>query len=735
MVSPLEPIMIGYLDSPNVNYELVKYAVVMMFTNQVSPHLIDKFINRNLKAIAWMFIDDEKSSNPNLNTRIDLLTDKCDFEKILGYLITDKNLKKQPELEDVIWRFNYDENYEYIKDILIKVSKILIQYGQYKAALKILELLGDYPLSINLLLLSTSIEDFDMLRIKFEAKECLNFTDNLLINHLFNFTKNDQNNVGEIFGIKPNTANLPDMNEDKMDHYHKIFDNYEGEHFMFGVNQNEFRINSIENIQLLVENRTQKPKGIDFGIQKRVLNPGEKPFQIFSEDYNITGKRFQPVEICSLILQKIENYYGIMNQLSKEEENKLNRNLTFYNYNVTLTEMKKKRLEKEEDFDTQTDNSKKNLGVIKVGEQDDDAINEQTNLEDIKEDLYLSAYYHMDKGSGDTIEDITKNNNTAKINCIYNANSQDDELKLIWTDALEENDPLEYEDKWGRRSPPGHGIIFTKRLKTKISINSASQLHLMDRFTIELCIKLKDRMNLNIFTKKDTEFGIDKGQFTLYFHGQEIPPEPIKEYELPWDKYFHVAFLYKRSLQHSLVLLNGEEVVKFNFCLSGFESDDPLVFGNEKFDGEMAEIRIWNQRLPIAFIKENYKTPLPILSEKKKKLTMNITRKEKSKRMDSISLSSDKTLLEKRNRSSVPFEKNEGNQNDEQNNNNLGNMNDNGEGMNNDDGNEFGVEEYPDMDLISGASGEVNNNAGGFFDTGSLPSNDQIKENDMNFNT
>jgi hypothetical protein len=114
---------------------------------------------------------------------------------------------------------------------------------------------------------------------------------------------------------------------------------------------------------------------------------------------------------------------------------------------------------------------------------------------------------------------------------------------------------------------------------------------------------------------------------------------------------------------------------------------------------------------------------------------MNITRKEKSKRMDSISLSSDKTLLEKRNRSSVPFEKNEGNQNDEQNNNNLGNMNDNGEGMNNDDGNEFGVEEYPDMDLISGASGEVNNNAGGFFDTGSLPSNDQIKENDMNFNT
>jgi hypothetical protein len=573
-----------------------------------------------------------------------------------------------------------------------------------------------------------------MLRIKFEAKECLNFTDNLLINHLFNFTKNDQNNVGEIFGIKPNTANLPDMNEDKMDHYHKIFDNYEGEHFTFGVNQNEFRINSIENIQLLVENRAQKPKGIDFGIQKRVLNPGEKPFQIFSEDYNITGKRFQPVEICSLILQKIENYYGIMNQLSKEEENKLNRNLTFYNYNVTLTEMKKKRLEKEEDFDTQTDNSKKNLGVIKVGEQDDDVINEQTNLEDIKEDLYLSAYYHMDKGSGDTIEDITKNNNIAKINCIYNANSQDDELKLIWTDALEENDPLEYEDKWGRRSPPGHGIVFTKRLKTKISINnSGSLLHLLDKFTIELWLKLKDLMNLNIFSKEALEFGIDKGQFTLSFHGQEIPPEPIKEYELPWDKYFHVAFLYKRTLQHILVLLNGEEIVKFNFILSGLESDSPLVFGTEKFDGEMTEIRIWNQKLPIAFIKENYKTPLPILAEKKKKLTMNITRKEKSKRMDSISLSSDKTPLEKKNKLNVQNEsdeKKDANQNNEQ-----VDLNDNQEGMNNDFGNDIGVEEYPSMDVISGASGEIGNDSGAFFDTGSIPNNNQIRNNDMNFTT
>lgn len=60
MINPLEPLLIGYLDSPNINYDLLKQAVVTMFTNQVSQNLIDKLINRNLKEIAWMFMNDEK---------------------------------------------------------------------------------------------------------------------------------------------------------------------------------------------------------------------------------------------------------------------------------------------------------------------------------------------------------------------------------------------------------------------------------------------------------------------------------------------------------------------------------------------------------------------------------------------------------------------------------------------------------------------------------------------------
>ena len=766
MINPLEPILIGYLDSPNINFDLVKHCVVTMFTNQVSQNLIDKFISKNLKEIAWMFINDDKSTFQNMNTKFDILNENFNFTNILDNFNFNLDLTVKLDLDELIWKLNYDSDLEYIKDILIKQSKILIEYGQFNSAIKMLELLGNYPLALNLLLISTSPEDFDSLRIKFEAKESLNFTDNLLINHLFNFTKNAQNNnnmgMGNMFGS--NNISLPNMNEDKMEHYHKIFDNYEGEHFIFGANQNEFKINSIENMQTKMENKLQKKKGIDFGIQKRVVNFGESPFHIYSDDYNIYSRQFQTLEICSLVLHKIENYYGIMSSLSKNEKAKMNKKMSFFNYNLSLTQMGKNK-EKEEESDADT-NSKKNMPFIKAEEMDDDEVNDYTNIEDITESLYLSAYYHMDRGSGDIIEDISNNKNTAKISCIYNnnpnvetekkklkisisktdkkeENTQEEDLKQIWSDVLEENDPLEYEDKWGRRSPPGHTIIFTKKLKTKISINNSNSLqHIADKFTIELWVKLKDSSDINIFSKEALAFDIDKGLFKLSFHGQEIPAEIIKQYNLPLDKFIHIAFLYKKTLQNIIVLLNCEEVVKFNFILSGLENNTPLVFGSERFDGEMTEIRIWNQRLPINFLKENYKTPLPILAEHKAKLNMNIENKDKKKNLkESVFTFGEKEKEKKNLKKSTKVNNQEmPNQFDTSPNNNGFDFNNNEDNI---FGNELPEEEYPTMDLVNTNSGlsvdshnilDPRNNINNNLNLSNQPSAEFIfQEKDFNF--
>ena len=130
---------------------------------------------------------------------------------------------------------------------------------------------------------------------------------------LDNFLKSKNNNlnqldIGDIFG-SDNILKIPEINENKMEHYHKIFDNYEGEHFIFGANQNEFKINSISDsdIQKQILKSEPNKKLIDLSIKKPNINFGHAPFLIYSDDYNMSTKQFQIIEIISLILQKCQH--------------------------------------------------------------------------------------------------------------------------------------------------------------------------------------------------------------------------------------------------------------------------------------------------------------------------------------------------------------------------------------------------------------------------------------------
>jgi hypothetical protein len=46
-INPLEPILIGYLDDININYDLLRECVVNLFTNQISKNLINKLIKKD----------------------------------------------------------------------------------------------------------------------------------------------------------------------------------------------------------------------------------------------------------------------------------------------------------------------------------------------------------------------------------------------------------------------------------------------------------------------------------------------------------------------------------------------------------------------------------------------------------------------------------------------------------------------------------------------------------------
>ena len=619
MINPLEPILIGYLDENNINYDLLRECVVNLYTNQLSKNLINKLIKKDFKEIAWLFISDTKSSFPNWDTRIKLLNELYKFDVLLENILINKNLKSDLNLDEVIWRFNYDQSVNYIKKILIKEVQILIKFGQFSTAIKILELLGDYPKILNLLLLSSSEEEFSKLRLTFQNKKCLCYTDNLLINNAFTFMKQ------------------PDLlNPNKMSQYNKIFDKYEGEHFIFGANQDKIKINSIPDINNKI------PKSIPkiSNIQKKIVNYGETAFNLYSDVYNNETKKNETMEICTLVLQKIENYYGIKNTIKKLGE-QVQKKVGFQDYNVPLEQLS--------GHNNINNNDTMNTEGIKYNnnenEEDQFDIDSNNNIEEISENLYLSSYYHCDKGSGSIVEDITDNHNDGTIYYVIpNENSEIDinnNLNVnniqqqnnsfipdIWSDVLEEFEPLEYEDKWGRKSPGAHSIKFSKKLQTKLVIkNSPSLSHFIDKFSIELWLKLKGD-NVSLLKKDSFSIDIYNKQFKLFFKQQEINGEIIKQYNLNLNEFIHVAILYKKRKEIIQIFLNCEEILKFKIKLNGLNINSDIIFGNGNLEGELTEIKIWNQKMPISYLKENYKTPLPILAENKRKLKMKINKQD-----------------------------------------------------------------------------------------------------------
>ena len=121
--------------------------------------------------------------------------------------------------------------------------------------------------------------------------------------------------------------------------------------------------------------------------------------------------------------------------------------------------------------------------------------------------------------------------------------------------------------------------------------------------------------------KKDS-FSIDiyNNQFKLFLKGQEINPEFVKEYNLNINEFTHIAILYKKKKEIIQILLNCDEILKFKAKLNGININSEIIFGNGNLEGELTEIKIWSQKMPITYLKENYKTPLPILAENKKKV-------------------------------------------------------------------------------------------------------------------
>jgi len=205
------------------------------------------------------------------------------------------------DLDEIIWRMNYDNSMEKVKNILANECTILINYGQFDTAMKILEIIGDYQKIINLALLTLNSEEYDKLSNWLQIKNSLSYSDSIFSTNIFfvNESKNEN------------------KSSNKKKKYSKIFDTFEGEHFIVGANQEKYQIKSIKEAPLKI---AKKNSNIN-NINKKILSFGEIAFDQFVETVNSESLKMELSNICRLVIQKIDQYYGYKNTVYENTTN------------------------------------------------------------------------------------------------------------------------------------------------------------------------------------------------------------------------------------------------------------------------------------------------------------------------------------------------------------------------------------------------------------------------------
>jgi len=96
-------------------------------------------------------------------------------------------------------------------------------------------------------------------------------------------------------------------------------------------------------------------------------------------------------------------------------------------------------------------------------------------------------YFRLDEGQGDEIGDITDN----KFKCTF-------EGEATWSPGpLPESEPIDYEDKWGKRNQPSYSLDITKITHQSLKL-TAKNNKVRRNFTFEFWIKAENIQRFSI---------------------------------------------------------------------------------------------------------------------------------------------------------------------------------------------------------------------------------------------
>lgn len=254
--------------------------------------------------------------------------------------------------------------------------------------------------------------------------------------------------------------------------------------------------------------------------------------------------------------------------------------------------------------------------------------------------LISQVYWRCDEGKGTALENILGNNLNGNVE-FRGGDASDD----IWV-PLEDGDPIELEDKWGKKCPPQFAISFKNDYNSIKCPKKNWYPGSLSKFTIELWLRPKSENGLILEVGQGNfVVAFSNSELSLQMRNSTIPLKPESNQNVQsgdmdddgsvaerdadeeankiksnfWN---HISVVYDNSQQKKLlVYLNCVLIGSSESNLpNDLFRDQILTLGKEKLHAELTEFRFWTSALSLSEIKEQYRMPLEIVYEKKKEI-------------------------------------------------------------------------------------------------------------------
>lgn len=225
---------------------------------------------------------------------------------------------------------------------------------------------------------------------------------------------------------------------------------------------------------------------------------------------------------------------------------------------------------------------------------------EEEEKREISEIDAICTYLRCDEGKGEAIVDVISGK-TYRVN------------EAQWGGPLEESDPLDFDDKWGKQALPSHKVLINDENFLVID-----ELKLGKIWSFEMWVNVHGK-NFTFLQIGNFSVQVLSKKIVCSVNGDEIQLELHEGFCKPttsvWE---HLCITVKE--QNFSLYLGG------NLSCSGkigteIDTESIRIAG---FNGFVTELRVWKTCRTLEQIKENFRCPLEVLSEKRKKKWGNI---------------------------------------------------------------------------------------------------------------